>query len=106
VMLLSNHNENTFQMLKDWIRNRNRAKVYQTLEELLLHQHPVPLFSVTQSYVSNIFQLRHWQKLGVSQGEMAQMTGKKPFSVKKTLEEFADVPLERLEKLKRSALEF
>lgn len=105
VATLSNHNENTFAMLGDWLHNRNRARVFETLEELLLRQHPVQLFALTQSWLGNIFQLRYWQQRGYSEQQMAEATKKHPFKVKKDLQEYARVPFDRLQKLREMALE-
>jgi DNA polymerase-3 subunit delta len=105
VKALSNHNDNTFTMLNDWIHGRNRSEVYQILEEILLKQHPVQLFGVAQSYLNNIFRLKLWQNLGYSEGEMADRLKKHPFKVKKDLADFASVPLQRLSHLKELILE-
>jgi len=105
VATLSNHNENTFHMLADWLHNRNRAEVFHTLDELLLRQYPIQLFALTQSWLGNIFQLRYWQQRGLSESQMAEMTKKHPFKVKKDLQEFGRVPFERLEKLRAKTLE-
>ncbi len=105
VATLSNHNENTFHMLADWLHNRNRAEVFHTLDELLLRQYPIQLFALTQSWLGNIFQLRYWQQRGLSEAQMAEMTKKHPFKVKKDLQEFGRVPFERLEKLRAKTLE-
>lgn len=102
---LSNHNENTFQMLSDWVHDRNRAQVFQTLDELLLRQHPVQLFALTQSWLGSIFQLRYWRQRGLSEAEMAEMTKKHPFKIKKDLQEFSRVPTQRLESLRERTLE-
>jgi|GEM_PF-1448446 len=106
VVILSNHNENTFHMLADWLHNRNRAQVFQTLDELLLRQYPIQLFALTQSWLGNIFQLRYWQKRGLSEAQMAEMTKKHPFKVKKDLQEYGRVPFERLEALRAKTLEY
>lgn len=105
VQILSNHNENTFQMLADWLHDRERAEVFATLEELFLRQHPLPLFGLTQSWLGGIYQLRYWQQMGLSEQEMAERTKKHPFKVKKDLQEFGRVPFQRIEMLKRKATE-
>ncbi|WP_373532191.1 DNA polymerase III subunit delta [Vampirovibrio sp.] len=104
VAILSNHNENTFHMLADWLQGRNRAEVFHTLDELLLRQHPVQLFGLAQSWLGNIFQLRYWQQKGISEAQMAEMTKKHPFKIKKDLQEFGKVPFARLEKLRGQLL--
>lgn len=105
VRLLSNHNENTFAMLGDWVRCKNRAEVFRTLDELLLKQHPVQLFSLIQTYLNNLFQLRLWQQLGYSQASMAERSKKHPFKIKMDLQEYASVPFARLAHLKKQTLE-
>lgn len=105
VAILSNHNENTFQMLADWLHSRNRAEVFHTLDELLLRQHPVQLFALAQSWLGNIFQLRYWQQKGVSEAQMAEMTKKHPYKIKKDLQEFGRIPFSRLETLRGKLLE-
>lgn len=105
VATLSNHNENTFQMLADWLHNRNRAEIFHTLDELLLRQHPVQLFALAQSWLGNIFQLRYWQQKGVSEAQMAEMTKKHPYKIKKDLQEFGRIPFARLETLRGKLLE-
>jgi DNA polymerase-3 subunit delta len=105
VATLSNHNENTFQMLADWLHNRNRADVFHTLDELLLRQHPVQLFALTQSWLGNLFQLRYWRERGLSEAQMAEMTKKHPYKIKKDLQEFGRVPFARLEMLRAQVLD-
>jgi DNA polymerase III subunit delta len=105
VTTLSNHNENTFHMLADWLHNRNRAQVFHTLDELLLRQYPIQLFALTQSWLGNIFQLRYWQQRGFNEAQMAEMTKKHPFKVKKDLQEFGRIPFERLESLRAKTLD-
>lgn len=105
VEALSNHNENTFHMLADWLQKRNRASVFQTLDELLLRQHPVQLFALAQSWLGNIFQLRYWQQQGYSEAQMAELTKKHPYKIKKDLQEFGRVPFERLESLRFKVLD-
>ncbi len=105
VAVLSNHNENTFQMLADWLHNRNRAEVFHTLDELLLRQHPVQLFGLTQTWLGGIFQLRYWQQKGVSEAQMAEMSKKHPYKIKKDLQEFGKIPFARLETLRGKLLD-
>lgn len=105
VLALSNHNENTFAMLSDWLHQRNIPTVFQTLEELLLKQHPVQLFALIQTQLNHYFQLKFWQYLGQSETNIAERSGKHPFKVKKDLQEIAPVPLRRLEQLKSTALD-
>ena len=105
VNTLSNHDDNAFPMLADWVRGQNRAHVYKVLDEILLRQHPVQLFALMETYINNLFQLRLWQKLGYSQAQMAERTKKHPFRIKKDLEEFANVPLPRLQKLKEQTVD-
>lgn len=105
VLTLSSHNENTFHMLADWLHNRNKAEVFHTLDELLLRQHPVPLFAMMQSWLGNLFQLRYWQMKGVSEAQMAEMTKRHPFKIKKDLQEFGRVPFSRLESLRSKLID-
>jgi DNA polymerase-3 subunit delta len=105
VQALSNHNENTFQMLADWVHARNRGEMFHTLEELLLRQHPVQLFALIQSWLGNLFQLRYWQQRGYSEAQMAELNRKHPYKIKKDLQEFARVPFERLETLRAKTLD-
>lgn len=105
VKTLSNHNENTFHMLADWLHQRNRAGVFSTLDELLLRQYPIQLFALTQSWLGNIFQLRYWQQRGYSEAQMAELTKKHPYKIKKDLQEFGRVPFERIESLRKKTLE-
>lgn len=105
VATLSNHNENTFQMLADWLQSRNRGEVFHTLEELLLRQHPVQLFALIQSWLGNLFQLRYWQQRGYSEAQMAELTKKHPYKIKKDLQEFGRIPIDRLESLRAKTLE-
>lgn len=105
VETLSNHNENTFHMLADWLHGRNRAEIFHTLDELLLRQHPVQLFGLTQTWLGNLFQLRYWQQKGMSETQMAELTKKHPFKIKMDLQEFGRVPFSRLETLRGKLLE-
>lgn len=105
VAKLSNHNENTFQMLSNWVNNRQRSEVFKILDELLLKQHPIQLFALMQTYVNNAFRLRLWQKMGVHDGEMAERLKKHPFKIKKDLQEFAQVPIDRLANLKEKLVD-
>lgn len=104
VATLSNHNENTFRMLEDWVHDRHHARMFQTLEELLLRQNPIQLFALTQSWLGHLFQLRYWRNQGVSEANIAEMTKKHPFRIKKELQEFSNVPFERLDALRARAL--
>jgi DNA polymerase III subunit delta len=74
------------------------------LDELLLRQHPVQLFALAQSYLNNAFRLRLWQKLGISEAQMADRLKKHPFKVKKDLAEVATIPFKRLTYLKDQAI--
>ncbi|MEB3287378.1 MAG: DNA polymerase III subunit delta [Vampirovibrionales bacterium] len=105
VLALSNHNENTFSMLSDWLHQRHSAAVFTTLDELLLKQHPVQLFALIQTYLNNFFQLKLWQRLGQGEAKIAERSGKHPFKIKKDLQEIAPVSFERLESLKGKALD-
>jgi DNA polymerase-3 subunit delta len=105
VALLSNHNENTFRMLGDWLHNRNRTAIFQTLDELLLRQHPVQLFALAQSWLGNLFRLRYWRQRGLSEKDIAERTKKHPFKIKKDLEEYGRVPMERLDRLRARLLD-
>lgn len=105
VQILSSHNENTFQMLGDWLHDRERAEVFATLDELFLRQHPMQLFGLAQSWLGGIFQMRYWQQMGLSDQEIADRTKKHPFKVKKDLQEFGRIPFRRLERLKSMATE-
>ena len=105
VMAMSNHNDNTFGMLNDWINNKNRPQVFNTLQEILLTQHPIQLFALTQSYINNIFQLKLLQKTGQTPADIAAATKKNSFKIKKDLELFRNVPFERLEALKSKTLD-
>lgn len=105
VATLSNHNDNTFQMLSDWVNNRQRGEVYKTLDEILLRDHPIRLFGLVQTYLNNAYRLKLWQQLGIPEAAMAERTKKHPFKVKKDLQEFAAVPLQRLAMLKEKAVD-
>ncbi len=106
VELLSNHNENTFAMLENWLHQRNRESVFQTLEELLLRQHPVQLFALIQGWLGGLFQLRYWQQSGVTQQTMVERTKKHPFKIKMDLEKHGRVPFPRLEKLRHETIQY
>jgi len=106
VQALSNHNENVFAMLGDWLRGRDRAEVYKTLDEVLLRKHPVELFALIETWLGGIFQLRLWERLGVTQPEMAQRSKKHPYKIKMDLQEYAIVPFDRLERLKEKTLHY
>jgi DNA polymerase III delta subunit len=105
VALLSAHDENTFRMLADWLHQRQREQVFSTLDELLLRQHPVPIFALTQSWLGNLFRLRYWQRIGLSEKDMADRSKKHPYKIKKDLQEHANVPFERLESLRDKLLD-
>ncbi|MGE0201650.1 MAG: DNA polymerase III subunit delta [Candidatus Melainabacteria bacterium] len=108
VRQLSGHNENLFGLLHDWIRQRNAAERFATLDDILLRQNPVQLFALIQSVVGNLYQIKFWQTQGHHPDQMATALKKHPFKIRKDLEEFAAVPLPRLSELKRQllALEF
>ncbi len=105
VRLLSNHCDNTFQMLSEWVKNNSKAAIYKTLDELLLRQHVNPLYSLTQTYLNTIFRLKYYRQLGYSEQDIADKLKKHPFKVKKDLEEFQGVTFERLVMLKQKTLE-
>ncbi len=105
VKILSNHNENTYKMLADWLHNRNRGEALRTLDEILLRQHPIQLFALIQSWLGGLFQLRYWQQHGCSETEMAERTKKHPYKIKKDLQEFGRIPFHRLEKLRSKTLD-
>ena len=105
IYTLSDHNENTFQMINDWIKNRPRALLFKTLDELLLRQHVAPLYGLTQTQLHHVFQLKYLRQMGVSEKGIAERLKKHPFKVKKDLEEFQAVPLQRLVHLKEQALQ-
>jgi len=105
VLALSNHPENTFQMLGDWLHSRNREHIFQILDELLLRQHPLQLFALIQSWLGGQFQLRYWQELGYSQTRMAELSQKHPFKIKTDLQEFAATPFSRINTLRQKAVE-
>lgn len=106
VMTLSGHNDNTFAMLNDWITEKNRAEVFNTLNEILLTQHPMPIFSLTQTVVNNVFQLKLWQMTGLSVNEMAALNKKKPFKITKDLEAYRSVSFDRVKTLKEKVLTY
>jgi len=105
VSLLCAHDENTFKMLADWLQQKNRQEVFGILEELLLRQHPVALFALIQSWLGNLFRLRYWQKQGLQEKDMADRTKKHPFKIKKDLQEFSQVPFERLDTLREKVIQ-
>lgn len=105
VNALSNHNDNTFRMLSYWVANQKRGEVFQILDELLLRQHPLPLFGLIQSYLNNAYRLKLWQQLGIPQSEMVERTKKHPYKLKMDLQEFAPVPIQRLSLLKERTLD-
>lgn len=105
VTTLSNHNENTFGMLADWLHNRNRASIFHTLDELLLRQHPIQLFGLIQSQLGHHYQLQYWQHRGMSQAQIAEATKKHPYKIKMDLQEFGRVPFQRLDTLRQRAIE-
>ncbi len=72
----------------------------------MLRQHPVQLFALTQSWLGNLFQLRYWQQLGYGEAQMADLTKKHPYKIKKDLQEFGRIPFERLKTLRQKALDF
>ncbi|MBY0404890.1 MAG: DNA polymerase III subunit delta [Cyanobacteria bacterium] len=105
VKLLSNHHENTFKMISLWIHQRNQSEIYTILDELLLKQHPLPLFGLMQTQVVGSFKMKYWQHLGMSDAEIAERLKKNPWKIKKDLEELSGVSLERLKFLKEAVLE-
>jgi DNA polymerase-3 subunit delta len=105
VALLSSHNENTFRMLADWLKGRNRAEIFHTLDELLLRQHPVQLFGPIHTWLGNLFQLRYWQQKGLSETQIAEITKKHPYKIQKDLQEYRQVPFSRMETLRSKLLE-
>lgn len=104
VATLSNHHENTFEMLSQWIHGKGRHGIYDILEEILLTQHPVQLFGVAQSYLDQIFKLRYFKTLGWSEQLIADTLKKHPYKVKKDLEAFQSVSFDRLKQLKEAIL--
>ncbi len=104
VAKLSNHHENTFDMLAQWIQGKDKGAVYEVLSEVLLTQHPVQLFSVAQSYLDQAFKLRYYKKLGWSEQLIADTLKKHPYKIKKDLETFRLVSFERFKQLKEKIL--
>jgi DNA polymerase-3 subunit delta len=105
VATLSNHNENTSHMLADWLHNRNRAGVFQTLDEILLRQYPMQVFALIEGWLGNLFQLRYWRERGLSEAQMAELSKKHPYKIKMDLQEHGRVPMARLELLRAQVLE-
>jgi DNA polymerase-3 subunit delta len=105
VAAISVRNDNVFEMLEDWMNDRDRSQIARTLNELLLRQHPVQLFSLLQTTLDNAYRLRLWKSLGMSDYDIAQKLNKKPFKIQKDLEKIATVPLARLQRLKHLATE-
>ena len=105
VARLSNHNENTFRMLADWVHCRNRGESFRILEEILLRQHPTPLFALIQGWLGGVFQWRYWRQQGYTQARMAELSGKHPYRIKKDLDAFSSVSWERLETLRARTLD-
>ena len=106
VKALANHNDNVFAMLEDWMRQANTAQVYTTLDEILLRKHPVELFALIETRLNNIFQMRHWEQLGLSQAEIASRAKKHPFVVKKDLQAFGNISMTRLSTLRQKTLHY
>ena len=104
VALLSANHENTFRMLDDWLCERNRAGVFETLDTLLLREHPIKLLGLTQSILNKVVRLRMLQQQGCPVGEIAEQLKKKPFSVSKDLKTYGRIPYERLVYLKDRAM--
>lgn len=99
------HNENSFQMLTDWLLKRNAHRRLQVLGEVLLTQHPMQIFALSQSWLNHLFQLAYWKQRGMTEAEMASQTKKHPYKIKKDLELCQQVPFERLNQLRASLLE-
>jgi DNA polymerase-3 subunit delta len=102
---LSPHLQNSFGMLEQWVFRQQNTLFFETLHELLLHQHPVQLFALTQSFLDNVFKLRLLQQHGMTPQMIADQTKKHPFKVKKDLETFSAIPFQRLLMLKEKAVQ-
>jgi DNA polymerase III delta subunit len=105
VMALCSHSENLFQVINRWILQQAPDQNYNDLHEVLFKRHPVELFALFQSYFNNIFRTCWLHHQRVPMQTIAEKTGQKPFKIKKDLEQFGRVPLDRWLKLKRLLVE-
>lgn len=105
VQTLSGHNDNAFGMLRDWILDKPRAGVFATLDELLLRQHPAPLYGLLQSQLHHVYSLHYLRQRGLGVEAIAARLKKHPYKTQKDLEEYARASLPRLQALKERALD-
>lgn len=95
VLKISNHSDNLFQLIQRWLLQQGAASNFHDLNEIFLKRHPIEIFATVQSYFNNIFRAVWLNARGLSPDAIARQTGQKPFSVKKNLSTFRQVPLQR-----------
>jgi DNA polymerase III delta subunit len=105
VELLCGQSDNRFAMLEEWVYQRDRAKVFAILGEVLLREHPLPVFAQAQNYVNYLFWLRTWHRARWPESQLAQALKKSPQKIGFDLKASAKVPEGRLAMLKRKAVE-
>lgn len=105
VLLLCNRSDNLFQLMNRWILQENPAENFKDLQEILLRRHPIEVFATIQSYFNNIFRTVWLNARGATIDTIAQRTGQKPFTIKKNLGTFRQVPGSRWLALKHTLVE-
>ncbi len=106
VLQLSNHSDNLFLLVNNWILQQKPADTFRDLNEILSRRHPIEIFATVQSYFNNIFRVMWLHSKGAGMDAIAQRTGQKPFTIKKHLTSpFSRVPIQRWVKLKRALVE-
>lgn len=105
VATLSGHQDNVFALLEIWLKQGPASDRLNLLEEILLKTHPVQIFGLLQSVLDNAFSLKFYSVMGESPQQIAEKTKKHPFKVKKDLDTYQRVSLERLTYLKQRAVD-
>jgi DNA polymerase III delta subunit len=107
VQALCQSGERMQVLLERWVQQTEGVdQRLHHLAELLLKQHPLPLFATLTGYLEYAHQVRHGGQVHRMTPEaLTTQTGKNAYRIKKELEGgLANVPLARLQALRRKAL--
>lgn len=104
VLTLSNHHENAFQMLEQWVTETRRVEVFQILHEILQKDSPMRLFGLINVQLDYLFQMCDLHHRGWSTDLVADKLKKHPYKVKMDWQQYRRVPIERLRLLWQESL--
>lgn len=104
VLTLSNHSENAFKMLSDWIHQRHPVEMLAMLHEILQKDSPMRLLGLLNGQLDYLFQLCDMCHRGTSTDAAAERLKKHPYKAKMDWQEYRSVPITRLKALWQGVL--